>query len=297
MDRWRAMQAFVAVVDAHSYSAAARRLRLSRSHLSKQISALEADLGLRLLNRSTRHVSPTELGNEYYRSCRRLLSEIEDVEFNLKTSHGKPRGKIKLLAPKSLAVLELAGAISGFTRLHPEVEVTVILEDAFLDLVKHGFDLALRFGAQSDSSLIAKKVCSFEFQCCATLAYLKKHGVPKQPADLGSHQCLRHATMAADSRWVFTRMRKEFAVEVEGTIASNSTVFLRECVLKGEGIGLMPSYSVRRDIKKGTLRPVLAGYKAPTLSLFLVYPARQHLATKVRLCIDFLSDWFRRRSS
>jgi DNA-binding transcriptional LysR family regulator len=288
------MKTFVAVVDAHSYTAAARQLSLSRSHLSKQINALEAALGIRLLNRSTRHVSPTELGIEYYQSCRHLLAKFEEVEFNLRSSHHTPRGKVRLLAPKSLAVLELVDALCSLAKQNPELEVSVVVEDALLDIVEHGFDLALRFGKQTNSSLIAKKINSFEFVCCATPAYLKKHGLPKRPMDLQKHQCFRHMVTTSDSRWRFHRDNKETVVEVSGPITANSTVFLRECVLRGDGIGLLPSYSVRKDLAKGLLKPILAGYKLPELPLFIVYPARQHLATKVRLCIDFLTDWIRR---
>jgi DNA-binding transcriptional LysR family regulator len=198
------------------------------------------------------------------------------------------------LAPKSLAVLELVDALCSFAKHHAEVEVSVVLEDALLDLVEHGFDLALRFGKQSNSSLIAKKIGSFEFVCCATPAYLKAHGVPKHPADLRDHHCYRHMVMTSDSRWRFQGDKKEAVVEVSGPIAANSTVFIRECVLRGDGIALLPSYSVRKDIRKGLLRPILTGYRMPELPLFVVYPARQHLATKVRLCIDFLTDWVAR---
>jgi DNA-binding transcriptional LysR family regulator len=295
MDRWEAMKGFMNVLELRSYTAAARKLGLSRSHLSKQITTLEDTLGVRLLNRTTKHVSPTEIGQAYYEVCSRTFSELENAEADLGALRRTPRGKLKILAPKSLAVLELVDASRSFADAYPDLEVAVFIEDEWLDIVERGFDLALRFGEQPDSALVARKIASFRLIPCATPRYLNKHGIPRKPADLAQHNCLRHLGMTKDSSWRFEEKGDGTAVTVAGRISSNSTVFLRECVLHGEGIGLMPSYSVRKDIKARRLRPLLTKYTTASLPLYAVHPGHRHLATKVRICVDFLVDWFERR--
>lgn len=296
MDRWHAIKGFMNVLELRSYTAAARKLGLSRSHLSKQITSLEDSLGVRLLNRTTKHVSATEIGEAYYDVCARAVGELENAEADLGALRRMPRGKLKILAPKSLAVLELVDASRSFTDAYPDLEVSVFIEDELLDIVEHGFDLALRFGEQPDSALVARKIASFRLIPCAAPRYLSKHGTPRKPADLSQHNCLRHLGMTKNSSWRFHDKDETVAVAVHGRISSNSTVFLRECVLHGEGIGLMPSYSVRKDIKARRLRPLLAKYTTASLPLYAVHPSQRHLATKVRICVDFLVDWFDRRS-
>ena len=296
MDRWQAMKGFMNVLELRSYTAAARKLGLSRSHLSKQITNLEDTLGVRLLNRTTKHVSPTEIGQAYYEVCSRTFGELENAEADLGALRGTPRGKLKILAPKSLAVLELVDASRSFADAYPDLEVAIFIEDEWLDIVERGFDLALRFGEQPDSTLVARKIASFRLIPCAAPRYLNKHGIPRKPADLSRHNCLRHLGMTKDSSWRFEEKGDETAVRVAGRISSNSTVFLRECVLHGEGIGLMPSYSVRKDIKARRLRPLLAKFTTASLPLYAVHPGHRHLATKVRICVDFLVDWFDRRA-
>ncbi len=296
MDRWEAMKGFMNVLELRSYTAAARKLGLSRSHLSKQVTTLEDNLGVRLLNRTTKHVSPTEIGEAYYEVCSRAVGELETAEADLGALRRMPRGKLKILAPKSLAVLELVDASRAFADTYPDLELEVFIEDEWLDIVERGFDLALRFGEQPDSALVARKIASFRLIPCATPRYLNRHGTPRKPADLSQHNCLRHLGMTKDSSWRFEDKGEAVAVAIHGRISSNSTVFLRECVLHGEGIGLMPSYSVRRDIKARRLRPLLTKFTTASLPLYAVHPGHRHLATKVRICVDFLVDWFERRS-
>jgi DNA-binding transcriptional LysR family regulator len=288
------MKGFMNVLELRSYTAAARKLGLSRSHLSKRITNLEDTLGVRLLNRTTKHVSPTDIGQAYYEVCSRAFGEVENAEAALGALRRTPRGKLKILAPKSLAVLELVDASRSFADAYPDLEVAVFIEDQLLDIVERGFDLALRFGEQPNSALVARKIASFRLIPCATPRYLNKHGTPRKPADLSQHNCLRHLGMSKDSSWRFEEKGKEIAVRVAGRISSNSTVFLRECVLRGEGIGLMPSYSVRNDIKARRLRPLLAKFATASLPLYAVHPSHRHLTTKVRICVDFLVDWFDR---
>lgn len=292
MDRWHAINAFINVLELRSYTAAARKLGLSRSHLSKQITSLEDDLGVRLLSRTTRHVSPTDIGEAYYDVCSRAVRDVESAEADLGALRRMPHGRLKMLAPKSLAVLALADVSRKFVDSYPGLELSIFIEDELLDIVEHGFDLALRFGEQRDSTLVARKIASFPLLPCASPAYLRKHGVPRKPSDLTRHDCLRHVGMAKDSVWRFQDDNEELKIAVRGRISSNSTVFLRECVLHGEGIALMPSYSVETDIKAKRLKPLLAKYPTTSLPLYVVHPSHRHLTTKIRLCVDFLVDWF-----
>jgi DNA-binding transcriptional LysR family regulator len=300
MDRWHAIKAFTNVLELRSYTAAARKLSWSRSHLSKLITSLEDDLGVRLLNRTTKHVSATDIGQSYYEACSRAVGELEHAEADLGATRRAPSGRLKVLAPKSLAVLELVDASRSLIAAYPELDVAIFIEDELLDLVEHGFDLALRFGEQRDSALVAKKIASFRLIPCASPRYLKKRGVPRRPTDLAQHNCLRHDDMSKDSVWRFqdrgVKMGEKIAVRVSGRISSNSTVFLRECVLQGEGIGLMPSYSVAKDIKAGRLQPLLPKYATTSLPLYAVHLGHRHLAAKVRICVDFLAAWFDRRA-
>lgn len=295
MDRWHAIKAFIGVLELRSYTAAARKLGLSRSHLSKQISSLEDNLGARLLNRTTRHVTPTDIGRAYYEVCSRVIAELEDAESDLAASRELPRGGLKILAPKSLAVLELADFTRAFVNRYPEIDISIFIEDEHLDLVERGFDVALRFGDQRDSSLMVRKIASFQLIACASRGYLKSHGRPQKPADLQQHNCIAHLGLSQNSKWWFKRNGEEFDIPVRGRISSNSTVFLRECVLRGAGIGLMPSYSVKKDIRSRSLVPVLTKYRTASLPLYVVYPGRRHQAVKIRICIDALVEWFGRR--
>jgi len=296
VDRWHAINAFINVLELRSYTAAARKLGLSRSHLSKQISRLENDLGVRLLSRTTRQVSPTDMGEAYYEVCSRAVRDVESAEADLGALRRMPHGRLRILAPKSLAVLELAEVCRSFVGKYPELEVSIFIEDELLDIVARGFDLALRFGEQRDSTLVARKIASFPLVPCASPDYLRTHGVPRKPSDLSQHDCLRHVGMTRDSVWRFRDRNEELKIAVRGRISSNSTVFLRECVLHGEGIALMPSYSVETDIKAKRLKPLLAKYPTTSLPLYVVHPSHRHLTTKIRLCVDFLADWFARRA-
>lgn len=292
MDRWHAIKAFISVLELRSYTAAARQLGISRSHLSKQISSLEDNIGVRLLNRTTKHVSPTDIGQSYYDTCVRSINQLEEAEASLGALRSAPRGSLKILSPKSLAILELVDFTRSFVKRYREIDVSITIEDEFLDIVEHGFDLALRFGEQPSSSLMARKLATFDFIPCAAPDYIKKHGLPRHPSELQDHNCLRHSDLAKNSTWNFHGKSDALSVAVRGPISSNSTVFLRECILRGEGIGFMPSYSVRGDLKCKSLVRLLTKYVTPTLPLYVVYPGGRHLTAKVRMCIDFLVEWF-----
>lgn len=288
MDRLRAIRAFAAVVEARSYSVAAEKLGLSRSHLSKQIKDLENELGVRLLNRTPKKVRPTELGLGYYHTCERVIAQLTEGERALAQARDTPSGVLKVLAPKSFAVLELLPAVGDFGARHPAVEVEVHLNDQWLDLLDHGFDLAIRFGALPNSTLVSRRIGHVHYVVCASPDYLKAHDKPTRPADLSAHECVRHLVGTDDSKWNFVGPNGPEHVEVRGKLSSNSTILIREAVLRGYGVGMLPSYSVERDVAEGAVIPLLSRYRAPQLPVHAVYPPSRHLAAKVRLFIDFL---------
>lgn len=294
MDRLRAIRAFKAVVEARSYSGAARMLGLSRSHLSKTIKELEESLGVQLLHRTTKQVRPTELGLSYFETCARVVGELDEAELALGVMQSEVRGTLKVLAPKSFAVLALVPAARDFNLGYPELEISLYMIDQFLDPVAHGFDLALRYGDQPDSTLVSRRICEFAQVVCATPGYLAGRGVPTRPEQLTGHECLRNLISTRDSRWRFDGPHGPTTVEVRGRLAANSTVLLREALLAGYGIGIMPDYTVARELATGALQPLLTDWRLPPQPLYAVYPPERPLTAKVRLFVDFLVARFAR---
>jgi DNA-binding transcriptional LysR family regulator len=291
MDRFRAAEIFRAIVECGSYTGAAKILGLSRSHLSKLIKELEDSLGARLLNRSTRQVRLTALGRDYYRSIVRILEDFRGLEESIRFQQSHVAGAIKVLAPKSFGVTALVRVVERFIALYPDVEITIYLLDQDRDISEHGFDLALRYGAQADSTYISRKICSVRFIACAAPDYLKRRGVPKVPDDLARHQCLRNVISAKNSTWKFCGPEETVQVAVRGALAANTSLPLREAALRGLGIGLFPRFGVEEDLKKGTLVEVLANYRVPELPLYAIYPDR-NVTAKLRVFIGFLASSF-----
>jgi DNA-binding transcriptional LysR family regulator len=288
MDRFWAIRAFEAVVSAGSYSGAGRRLGVSRSHLSKTVKALEDELGAQLLHRTTKQLRTTEMGRSYYETCARILGELEEAESALGVMQQEVRGLLRVLAPKTFAASALVPAVHDFNRAHPELEVAIYLIDQMLDPIEHGFDLAIRFGEQRDSALIGRRFCVLERIACATPAYLSRHGAPARPEDLRDHECLRHINMFKDSRWVFEGPNGAVSVPVWGRMSANSSGLLREAILAGYGIGIVPRYTVAAELASGALAQVLPGWSLPPQAMHVVYPPGRPPTTKVRLFVDFL---------
>ena len=292
IDRLRAIRAFKAVVEAESYSGAARKLGLSRSHLSKTIKELEGELGVQLLHRTTKQVRTTEPGQAYFEACARIVNDLDEAELALGSMQREIRGTLKVLAPKSFAVLALVPAVRDFNLRYPDLEVSLYMIDQFLDPVAHGFDVVLRYGEQPDSALVGRRICAFPQLLCASPAYLAERGTPTRPEELAGHECLRNLTSMRDSRWRFDGPDGPVTVEVRGRLSANSTVLLREALLAGYGIGIMPDYTVAREIAAGAVRTLLPGWRLPPQPLHAVYPPERPLTAKVRLFVDFLVTRF-----
>jgi DNA-binding transcriptional LysR family regulator len=293
MDRLGTMEAFTAVVDAGSFSAAALRMRSSKSLVSRQIAALESALGARLFQRTTRSLTLTEEGRRYHAQVVRILADIAEANQSLSNLQAAPRGLLRVNAPMSFGYLHLAPAIPDFLQQCPEVELDLTMNDRYVDLIEEGVDLALRLGRLADSSLVARKLAPARRVVCASPAYLKARGVPETPDDLKQHQCLCYSNIAANDEWRFVRRDgKSWPVEVKGRLHANNGDALREAALKDLGLVYLPTFIVGRDLQSGALVSVLTDYVAQDSGLYAVYPHARHLSPKVRAFVDFLASRF-----
>ncbi|MGE5548659.1 MAG: LysR family transcriptional regulator [Solirubrobacterales bacterium] len=293
MDRLAAMEAFVRVAEARSFSEAARRLRSSKSVVSRQVSALEAELGARLFHRTTRSMTLTEAGQGYYERCARILADIDEANQSVSQLQAAPRGKLRVNAPMSFGFLHLAPAIPDFLARYPDVDVDMTMNDRFVDLVDEGFDVAVRIARLADSSLVARKLAPMRRAVCASPDYLDAHGVPQSPEDLAAHDCLCYSNVALSDEWRFvTPDGKPWPVAVRGRLRTNNGDALRAAALKGVGLAYLPTFLVGNDLKAGTLVPVLGEYVPQDMAVHAVYPHSRHLSPKVRAFVDFLADRF-----
>lgn len=291
MDRLAGMEVFAAVVEAKSFSAAARRLGLSKSAVSKQVGRLEQRLGAQLLNRTTRRLALTEAGTTFYEHCARIVAEAGEAELAVARHHGRPRGTIRINAPMTFGVMHIAPALADFAIENPELEVDMALDDRFVDLIEEGFDVAVRIGALADSSLIARTLAPVRFAVCGSPDYLRHHGTPAAPADLVHHNCLLY-TYLATAEWRFEGPDGNLAVRVQGDFRANNGEVLRELALAGRGLVLTPTFLVGEDLGSGRLRSVLGAYRVPETAVHAVYPQRRYLSPKVRAFVDFVAARF-----
>jgi DNA-binding transcriptional LysR family regulator len=299
MDSFKAMQAFTAVVRGRSYAAAADSLGVSRAVVTKYVMQLEDHLGARLLNRTTRRVSTTEVGEEYFSFCTRVLEEIRDAEAAIGLRQREAEGMLKIMAPKSFGSLYLGKVVADFSRLHPNIRVSLLLTDLSLrsvDLVEQGFDLGIRLTAPADSSLVSRRLCAIRWVLCAAPAYVSEKGAPTEPGDLKNHACLLHyrsLTVPTAATWTFLRDSRTYPVRLTGSIVVNSVMALRQAALEGAGLALLPTYCVGADLRSGALVQVMGRYEVAEEQVSVIFPHRNLLPMKSRLMIDFLVETFR----
>jgi len=292
MDKLDAMNAFTKVVAAGSYAEAARRLGLTRSAVSKAVMELEQILGARLLDRTTRRVTPTEAGRAYYQRTLSILADIEETELQISRLHEEPRGVLKVNAPMSFGILYLGEAVAAFMTRYPELQVELVLNDRFIDPLEEGVDVTVRIGALADSSLIARRLAPAHRVLVAAPGYIARHGTPETLAALAEHRCLAYGHMAATHRWQLTADGAATAVEINAALCSNNGEVLRAAALAGNGIANLPTFLVGPDIAAGRLVPVLPHNPPTSLGIFALYAPNRYLAAKTRLFIDFLAGRF-----
>ncbi len=293
MDRFDELQTFSAVVETGSFSAAADRLSLAKSAVSRRIGELEARLGAQLLNRTTRRLSLTEAGREFYERAQRLLTDLEEAEQSVSASRGALRGRLRLAAPLSFGLLHLAPALDAFLAEHLELVLDLDLDDRRINLVEEGFDLALRIGDLGDSTLIARPLVPIRVQLCASPDYLRRHGTPTKPEDLAFHAGLVYGNIPEAQHWRLTDANgKEYTVKVPARMRANNGNVLLQAAIDGLGITSAPTFLCYKALAEGTLVPLLTDYTSPGTTAYAVYPSRRHQLQRVRALIDFLVERF-----
>lgn len=291
MDRLAGMRVFCAVVEAESFTGAAERLEMARSMVTKHVGALEEHLGVRLLNRTTRRISRTEAGHAYYERCRDLLSELDELDASVHELVERPRGLLKVNAPVSFGIRHLGPAVASFMALHPELRVDLHVNDRVVDLVEEGFDMAIRIGRLTDSSLVARPLATTRLLLCASPAYLRRHGRPRSPADLAAHRCLSYSYASTRDDWRMAGPEgSTVSVRVGWALRANNGDVLREAALQDQGIIRQPHFLVGAELKARRLVEVLPEWDCGTLTVNAVYPHRRHLSAKVRGFVEHLAE-------
>ena len=290
MDRFQEMRVFAAVVDAGSFVGASDAIEMSKPAVSRYVRDLEARLGVRLLQRTTRKLSLTDEGTVFYARCKDLLANVEEAEAEITSRTGEASGLLKVNVPVSFGILHLAPLWAEFMARHPKVTLEITLSDRVVDLVDEGFDVAVRIARLLSSSLVSRKIASTSMVVCASPVYLEKHGTPAHPADLADHAVLAYSLFAAGDNWEFEGPQGKVMVKVAPRMHSNSGDTCRAAALKHQGIIFQPSFLVGDDLKSGALVQLLPEYLSIALGVYAVYPTRKHLSPKVRLLIDYLIE-------
>ena len=286
-----AIPVFVAVAENQGFAAAARRLGITKSAVSKRISALETHLGVQLFHRSTRSISLTEAGEAYLEHAVHALGYAQEAEDAVAALQGEPVGHLKLSVPMSFGQLHVAPAIPKFLKLYPSITMELSMDDRFIDLVDSGMDLALRAGTMPDSALVARRLAPIHSVIVASAEYLDRSGEPTHPQDLAGHNCLHYAYSRDPLEWRFLSADGEIAVKTKGNFRVNNSAALCTTLLAGMGIGRLPTFIAGEHLSSGRLRRVLLDYPMPEQALFAVFPERRHLPAKVRAFIGFFAEY------
>jgi DNA-binding transcriptional LysR family regulator len=288
LDDLVSMAVFARVVEARSFSAAARRLGLAKSAVSARVARLEDRLGARLLHRTTRAVALTEAGVRFYERCRRVVAAAEEAELAGEEASQEPSGVLRVTAPVTFGQRHLAPAAAEFLVAAPRVQLQLDVSDRVVDLVEEGFDLAIRIASLRDSSLVARKLATDPLVVVGAPSYLARRGTPARPQDLVRHDCLRYSQVPVRSEWRFTSGGRPVAVPVTGSLVANDGSVLLAAAAAGLGLAVVPSYMAAPHLADGTLVTVLGGHALAELGIYAVHPHRSHVPLKVRAFIDFL---------
>jgi len=286
------MVIFVKVVEAGNFTAAATKLGLPKSTVSRKISQLESRLGARLLQRTTRRVRPTELGALYFERCARLVTEAEEAERAISQCQDEPRGLLRITLPVDIGISVMPAIALEFMQQYPEIQLQVDISDRYVDLVGEGFDLAIRAGELQDSTLVAHRLYTDRMLVCATPGYFKQRGVPRKPEDLKQHDCVVFSVHRDSETLKFSGPREEVTVEISGRLGINNLNAIRGVCLMGGAVGLLPELHCQEHIAAGELVSVLDDWSVREGGIYAVYPSPRHLTPKVRAFISFLDRHF-----
>ncbi len=277
---------FLRVVETNSFTAAAEALGIQKSTISRRIGQLEDDLGVRLLQRTTRKLKLTEEGQDLFERCRPLIEELEQLPDLVSAHHTEPQGRLRITMPPEMGIFLMNDVIADFMKHYPKIELELELSTRVVDLIEESIDLALRVGNLTDSSLIARKIASVTSGLYASPDYIKRNGAPKTPGELINHQCLGH--LSTSPHWIFENWENGKPVTIKARLKANNLTFLRDMAIQGLGIARIPKAFCLSQVEDGTLVPVLDQFHLPGAGIHALYPSRRHLNPKVRLFIDHL---------
>ena len=283
---------FVAVINAGSFTAAARGLGHSTSYVSKTITRLEKRLGSRLLNRTTRTISLTDTGRAYFERCSQIVIDAENAERSINQLQERPSGLLRINAPTSFSYKYLLSVLPQFMHQYPEVKLEVEFNDRLIDVIAEGYDVVIRISKIKDSNLVARKFTSSRAVVVAAPAYLERRGYPKQAEDLADHDCIAYSLLPSPTQWTFYKEGKRSIVTVEPRVMCNAAQIEVAMAVQGIGITRLPLFACEQEVARGELQIIMQEYDQLKLDVYAVYPHRQYLTTKVRVFVDFLVDAF-----
>ena len=293
MNRFENMDTFIRVVEAGSISAAAERLGVAKSAVSRRLKELEEHLGVELFHRTTRRMNLTDTGRAFYHQAVRILDDVLEAERATSQAHCMLKGSLKVAIPSSFGLMHMGPAINEFLQGHPQIEFDLDFNDREVDLMQEGFDLAIRIAKLPDSSFIARRLAPIQTVICASPSYLEARGTPETADQLIDHQCLVYSLLRDFEYWHLSdsagNVRK---IKLCPYIKASTGEFLRDAAVDGKGIILVPSFIVYKEIERGTLVPILKKYKTPSLDAYAIYPQTRHLSQRVRTFVDFLVKRF-----
>ncbi|MCW9034988.1 MAG: LysR family transcriptional regulator [Alphaproteobacteria bacterium] len=297
MEKLTGLAVFAKVVEEGSFTGAATSLNFSKSTISKHVTRLEERLGARLLNRTTRRLTLTEVGRTFYERCERILAEAEEAEEAVSRLSNEPRGTLRITAPMTFATRHLSDRLPKFMAQHPDVSIEIELGDRVVNIVDEGFDVAIRISRMADSSLIARRFASSTMKVCASPEYWEKHGKPQTPQDLKDHNCLLYSYRSSPREWRFKvapdNEQAFVSVRVSGTLLGNNGDMGLSVAKAGLGVAYIPAFHIGNDIEEGLLEPALDDYVEAPINMYAVYPHARHLSPKVRVFVDFLVESFK----
>ncbi len=296
MDTLTRMRAFIAVIENEGFSAAARKTGRSKALLSKYVRELEDELGVLLINRTTRQVALTAAGEVYLPRAAAILADLESLNEEAREATGETKGTIRVSAARTFGDAELGLSLVDFAKQHPDISLDVHLDDNFVNLVEEGFDVAIRMTRLADSAMIARRLTALDFVIVASPEFIERHGRPTHPAQIAKFPAVIDSNARMFSNWLFRdpKTGETITVAVSGQFTANSPVTVRAAALAGLGLALSPSFVVRNEISRGELVTVLDEFMPGEAGIYAVFPHRRHLPARVRLFVDFLATWFRK---
>jgi len=297
MDRFKMMKAYVTVVEEGSFVAASKRLHTTPQLISKYVLALEKDLGVTLLNRTTRSINRTEVGDSFFKKCVTLIEDYEVLVADVRQENTEPRGHLRISVPVTFAEIFMGEVLADFAKLYPDISVNMRLTDRYVDLLEENIDVAIRLGQLESSTLVARKIANTRLCCCASHTYLETAGWPKTPGDLHGHDCIIDTNLEVPDRWSFMRNGQEEIVPVSGRLTVNSATTAIDLARRGSGIVKCPDLFVQKDLAAGKLVSVFDENVLTESGLFAVFHQARRPAAKIRVFIDFMVEAIRARGN